>query len=1384
VSEEIYIDEFDLTPEPEELKEDKEKDTKTNLPKVIDVPGLAEARGLKKESDLTVTDVLFGPDVELAGDSFLAAGKLGRRIKERVTGEKLTDLEDVDPFTGFVAGVVDGTIKIPYGVVSLTAEIADALRDDDVPVDKSYIAQVEKYFSDSVLGKIQQGAEDVVKESAVGKLTSALTQLYTFGRAGAGAAVKASEKAKQIYNKWSMAAKANKVAKASGNSTKAALRAKELNKLTGLQKFGAVTIGGSTGSAMVVDVEKIGTWGDVVGGPSELDREQRKTAEDDAARRLWNRMKFGVEGAVISVPIAYGINKVAKRIAEAGKDLKYSDDALDRWIDKWVSQPFRPRGKKEQYLFEGVQRVEGEVSAGQVTARDLIKDIDQTLYKIAKESGITDSNPAWKRLIGRLDELLTSTDDVLDGNTITFRGFDSKKINQFYNFLDEIGLTKQQGQKLVKEMIKVRNQFNQFKNDLISGGNINVANKEFMQIMSERMRNIFNSEYKIFEGRSILPWKNYKPTDAQINEVKEVFKRYGKDNNINLTNADLDDLVNDIITNVRLNPLTKTPEFPLTQLSVLDDTATQIINIADNIKGGKFKPTNLIQSEKELRAFQRFFGQKRDLRNTIINTMGDLSTLVAKDKFYNGILKQSDDLIANGERAVIYPTRMEALRNLRNQPVIADKNGLQIKSPLGESTYTNPLNGRFTTQELKDALQFGEKILFDDFAKNVIYQHLFLIPKGLTQISKTILGPFTHSRNFITASQFTIGTGNAFKNPAKMLQNFKKAFNTIQPQLMYRNTPEGQRLYKFLLEEQVVSSSATARDISGLLDDIGKGGDVYMRVFGKFGNAMKKLYKTASDLYVAEDDFFKIYNFLSEFDTYKNIYDKAFKAGKIAKMPNDLQIMKEAANIVRNTVPNYSYVGDFVKSARRTPLGNFMSFPAEIIRTGGNIIHLGLKETRNPLFKAQGLKRLAAFGATTAAAPVVAGAMLKGMYGVTAGTIAAIREFLPNFSKDSTIYAIKDDEGNIKYIDASGFMVYDTLINPVQSVIAGVERERVFDEDAPLTQGVLKGLYGGLSRLARPFVDESIWLSVFNNLLVRGGVTPDGRKLWNEEAPWGEKVYEATKYALLEVAPLSAKQFERLNLAAQELPGKRGEKYELDDELAGFYGLRAIKIDPIESLNYKINEFKEGLRDTRSLFTSKVLKGRPLERDEIIKRYILANERRFRVFQNLQRKMNAADILGANKKDMRDLFDRRQEPKNYNAISRNKFIPFGITEETEEAAKLKREKVEDVFDNIDLPPGLDRKTIRELRKIERRMERLRLDDNFYDEIIVEDYLGSVPTGMNQVASGAQPLPQQPMPVVQQQPVQQFSSATGLTPTENALLSEEEKQIRLRQRGMV
>jgi hypothetical protein len=90
---------------------------------------------------------------------------------------------------------------------------------------------------------------------------------------------------------------------------------------------------------------------------------------------------------------------------------------------------------------------------------------------------------------------------------------------------------------------------------------------------------------------------------------------------------------------------------------------------------------------------------------------------------------------------------------------------------------------------------------------------------------------------------------------------------------------------------------------------------------------LKKVYEqAAADLYVAEDDLFKVYNFLAEFDSYKKAYTDALKQGKIKTMPNDLTIMKEAANIVKNTVPNYNYVGPFGQNIRRAPIGNFRIF--------------------------------------------------------------------------------------------------------------------------------------------------------------------------------------------------------------------------------------------------------------------------------------------------------------------------------------------------------------------------------------------------------------------------------------------------------------------------
>jgi hypothetical protein len=829
---------------------------------------------------------------------------------------------------------------------------------------------------------------------------------------------------------------------------------------------------------------------------------------------------------------------------------------------------------------------------------------------------------------------------------------------------------------------------------------------------------------------------------------------------------------------------------------MLDDTATQLVNIADNTKGGKFIPSELIKTPADLRNLQRLFGQKRDVRNTIINTINDLSNLVAKDKFYSNVDELSQALIKEGKPAVVYPTRLQALRNIPNQNIIADKNGLQIKSPLGEEAYTNPLNGKFTSVDFAEALKFAEKIPFDSLTKNALYRHLILVPKGMTQISKTILSPFTHTRNFIGSSIFTIGTGNAFKDPRKLVANFKQAFNTIQPQLAsketlrgkiatlglsYRNAPKDQALYRFLLEENVVSSSATARDLAGVLDDIGRGGDVYMKLFGKFGNGMKKLYEKAGDLYVAEDDIWKVFNFLGEFDTYKNAYTNAAKSGLIKSVPNDLQIAKEAAKIVRDTVPNYAYVGDFIQAVRRTPFGNFIAWPVSVVRAGANTIELSLKEIANPILRSQGYKRLAAFGTTTAVVVPTVSEIVRNLYGITKDQVAAARVFVPEFSKESILFVYRDEKGELKYIDGSGAFVYDTLTNPITSVLAGIDEKRVFDPNSSTIEGLYKGLAKGISRFASTFVEPSIYYATMLDLLVRGGETKDGNRIWNPEAPLGEKLSKAAIYAAEATAPFSFQQFKRLGQAALDIPGARGEKYEVSDEIAGFYGLRGVKLNPIEKMDFKINDFKKDIRETRGLFAGEVQRGGQISRDDVINRYIVANEQRFKAMKRAKQVLDAAKLLGADEQELAIKYKERGESNAYVFLDRGEFKPFNVSPATRDKVIAQREKLESEFDQLQFLAPLDSDVLNVLGEIEKDLYGIPLSGNFKDYINPKNYLfGERSEG----PSNVQPLPPQPMPdqKVVQQP-QPSVMQSGLTPTESALLNESEKVLRLKQRGL-
>ena len=51
------------------------------------------------------------------------------------------------------------------------------------------------------------------------------------------------------------------------------------------------------------------------------------------------------------------------------------------------------------------------------------------------------------------------------------------------------------------------------------------------------------------------------------------------------------------------------------------------------------------------------------------------------------------------------------------------RNGMQIKSPLGEEAYVNPLNGKFTSSEYEAAIKFAEEMPLAGLMKTNIYRY-------------------------------------------------------------------------------------------------------------------------------------------------------------------------------------------------------------------------------------------------------------------------------------------------------------------------------------------------------------------------------------------------------------------------------------------------------------------------------------------------------------------------------------------------------------------------------------------------------------------------------------------------------------------------------------
>ena len=1337
------------------------------------------------------------------------------RIKDPLKPEAENNHE-VSQFEAALNGIASGIIKIPEGFVSLGAEIMDA-----TGMTTQAAAKVEQAFD-----KINP-FEEIAEQRAAGKLLEAIIQIGVPAGVGAKIATKLATKALR-------ARKMGTYVNLKGENLKKGMKkVYQLNDKARFTRFGVGVLGGAAGETLVTDAENIGTIGDALEfGPTRLNVDaevdyEGATPEDsqkDAVRKLGNRLKFGAD-SILYFPFIYGGAKAVGKTAKWGKDLAFSSSKIDKAINTAASA-VRPTSGKPTAMFLGKMRESSGKAADTNFAIEQAKRIDKEVRKMFPSvksffNRSTELNEAKKRDFYKdLKELMFegNLQDKL-GNTKIYR--------KIKNQMNKAGLDQKSQSNILDSIYNTRQKFVSLLETIQEGSTAKAILPKELQgisgLMGDRVKLMLGSTYKIFQNPVVDNLSSYKPAKDKIDRVKAILKRHAAINGRELTEDQLDYRINEILTKVtKFTKGTQLPSFKMTNVTLGATTPDNVKNfmriLTKETGKGKTKKVSSQVIGPGSKAFRELFGETHDARQSIFNGVGLLSTMAKRSKLIDDLLKTNDQAIQNKTRQLFYADKNDAIKYLgaggRNEIVALDD---YLKPLFKDGVLLNRLKGLHTTKEVAEAFDPVNKIS-DWFVgpektgvtrgMSIAYKNLILAPKAGAQVAKTVLSPTTHMRNFLSATGFSLANGTLFVNPKLFAEAAATAARTVQLGL---RSPKAMEEYREMLELGVVNSNVKMGDYTSLLKDIGAATDGSNFAASMWQNMLRKLAritKPAQDLYTLEDDVFKIYNFKVEKARLGNAYAKA----GIKRTEQELK--EEAADIVRNTVPNYAYVSDLVKGLRATPWSNFASFPSAIMNSGvgigkrifkemphskptrgGNMspivyeIGKGFVKNDNPLYGI-GLKRLLGSSAAFGSLGMGLGMGYHAIFGTTNRQEAALDRWVAPYEKNDKKFISKEVDENGKatyyYTNWSNNNAYDYLEAPFRTLLKRVQ-EGIETEDQ-LMKGFVRGISDAFEDFREPFTSESIAPEAIIDIITRGGITDTGRKLWTDQTPWDDQVRIALKHVTKTQIPFSQSQLARIWYASKGIPDPKGNLYDLEKELQGLYGWRQIKIDPVKGLSFKITNYANEKRNATREFTggdSKLLAGGIHNPEEIVRQFFIANRALFNSQQNMHLDLKAANEFEVEDRELAEVFDERNvSPTVYGPMFKGRFRAY-----------VPSESILEKFYEIDRKNGTNsmEQALPIIKEIIRAFQNKRLDRPL--NLKLSDFGIKDPEKREQKPEGFDPFKQSQAPLPETPEINAAAllqpsaianttlTQTGLTPTEQALLSQEEQGIRLKQRGM-
>ena len=1230
------------------------------------------------------------------------------REQKGVLQPEAEDESKIGVIESVLSGIASGVIGIPKGIVSLGASLMD------LGVDKNRAARVEQWFDD--LTEFDEKAQ----ATTAGKITELLVNIGIPGTIGFRLGTKLAGNALK-------ARKANKYLKlgdkkAARELSKKAQSAVKFNEKERVARFMAGAVSGGIAEGIFIgDVQKAGTFGDLLGGPTKINRED----PHDPARAIINRIKFGTEGALFTGVLG-GIGKTLKKLATRKNALEEADNGIDKIID-WFGSSFTAAGFKGAKYFRGERGTIGlkraDIKAAQRIARELNLDIDG-MFPLIKRTFDQSTKTQRKEFMKMLNDALIYSKAGLKGKhkqlVPTYKKVLDKATGKVKPKVD-FGLIDKEFKKRIAKFMKSRNNNMKVNDDklgkIFTGLNLmrvqwgkmfsqlaetmddKAAKKilakdpvnQFKDLFGKKFSTYLSSTYDIFQNRPLLPFMNYTPAREAVETfITEIMKSGGR-----VTREEAEAFARQIADPKNV---TKPGRFDQdVKVGVPTFFASKTLASIKKLKPferKKFKEIELgkgeLSREKE-NLIRNLLGRTEDPLDTILGSTEKISQVTRGNQFINRLVVESQQAIAKGSRGLLYTDQNQFLKEadkLRAKGIAINNQNyrqINITSPWKSGLY-NQAQGKWAKKSIADAIEeaAGNNVNLPKkgLLNNALYQNLVLVPKATAQIAKTILSPVTHMRNLVSAGAFAAANGIIpflHFNPKMMLKTYKMLDVGLP------GSRQQVEAYDELVRLGVVNTNVSLGDLRGLLKDIDFGSAFESRAaFKGMANRLSKIKKWTEDMYTAEDDFWKIGTYAVEQGRLGRAFAKVgVKEGDLVRnhagemVEYGEQFLKEeAASIVRNNVPNYDYVSEFVRGLRRWPIGNFMAFPSEIMRTSTNIVKRSLDEIsytvngKKPL-AAIGMQRLLGMGLTTAAVPYGAVKLGQTIYDISDEQLAAIRRYVAPWAKHSTIIPIKKDNGEFQYVDFSNANAYDLLTRPIQTVLNEVAAGE--KDNNGIMDDFIKGTLLSFGGVMEPFVTESIWTEAVVDIIARGGATREGVKVYNDQADFGTKAKQIFLHLGKAQAPFSWNQLERLDYAVGPFdsiqllrgkPGKfdpRGQTYELGDELLGFIGARPVTLDLERSLTFKISKYLNNNREAGGLFTRQTLKGGPIDPSEIVDAYINANRASYAVQKDMHNDIEAAKLLEASPITLDKAFRKRMSRKEYGKLELGFFDPYSIS---------------------------------------------------------------------------------------------------------------------------